>query len=212
MRKLTIGDVTITSIIERDGPWRAPGRDVPQGSGRAGPARRATAGGRANYDAASGKMVITYQTYVLRAAPHHPCRHLHRRGQGIPRPDGFPEAALAGWAEGRGTVLRGHRLCLLHIFTSTIRAEHRAARRALGADLPECEIRLPQARIRRLDATKAAEERPAAAAMSIASIAADRPRPRRCWWMTFPARRPHHHPADAGAFALPLLRAYPQRR
>ncbi len=22
MRKLTIGDVTITSIIERDGPWR----------------------------------------------------------------------------------------------------------------------------------------------------------------------------------------------
>ena len=24
MKKLTIGDVTITSIIERDGPWRKP--------------------------------------------------------------------------------------------------------------------------------------------------------------------------------------------
>ena len=29
MRKLTIGDVTITSIIERDGPWRAPGQMFP---------------------------------------------------------------------------------------------------------------------------------------------------------------------------------------
>ena len=56
MRKLTIGDVTITSIIERDGPWRAPGQMFPNA-----PAEQIEATLRElepeTYDAASGKTV-----------------------------------------------------------------------------------------------------------------------------------------------------------
>jgi len=69
MRKLTIGDVTITSIIERDGPWRAPGQMFPNA-----PAEQIEATLRElepeTYDVASGKMVITYQTYVVRTPRH----------------------------------------------------------------------------------------------------------------------------------------------
>ena len=69
MRKLTIGDVTITSIIERDGPWRAPGQMFPNA-----PADQIEATLKElepeTYDVASGKMVITYQTYVVRTPRH----------------------------------------------------------------------------------------------------------------------------------------------
>ena len=69
MRKLTIGDVTITSIIERDGPWRAPGQMFPDA-----PAEQIEATLKElepeTYDVASGKMVITYQTYVVRTPRH----------------------------------------------------------------------------------------------------------------------------------------------
>ena len=71
MRKLTIGDVTITSIIERDGPWRAPEAMFPKAA--AAPdllAERLKEVEPETYDAASGRMVITYQTYVVRT-PHH---------------------------------------------------------------------------------------------------------------------------------------------
>jgi glyoxylase-like metal-dependent hydrolase (beta-lactamase superfamily II) len=69
MRKLTIGDVTITSIIERDGPWRAPGQMFPNA-----PADQIEATLKElepeTFDVASGKMVITYQTYVVRTLRH----------------------------------------------------------------------------------------------------------------------------------------------
>ena len=71
MRKLTIGDVTITSIIERDGPWRAPEQMFPKAA--AAPdllAERLKEVEPETYDPATGKMVITYQTYVVRT-PHH---------------------------------------------------------------------------------------------------------------------------------------------
>jgi hypothetical protein len=88
MRKLTIGDVTITSIIERDGPWRAPGQMFPNA-----PADQIEATLKElepeTFDVASGKMVITYQT------PYDSGGYLHRRRQGLSRADGFPEAALA---------------------------------------------------------------------------------------------------------------------
>ena len=69
MRTLTIGDVTITSIIERDGPWRKP-EDM-------FPAYEPAIGGRhlaeldpVVFDAASGRLVITYQTFVVRTPRH----------------------------------------------------------------------------------------------------------------------------------------------
>jgi glyoxylase-like metal-dependent hydrolase (beta-lactamase superfamily II) len=97
MRKLTIGDVTITSIIERDGPWRAPGQMFPNA-----PAEQIEATLRElepeTYDAVSGKMVITYQTYVVRT-PRHTILVDTCTGEdkGYPAPMDFPKQP---WLDG----------------------------------------------------------------------------------------------------------------
>jgi glyoxylase-like metal-dependent hydrolase (beta-lactamase superfamily II) len=97
MRKLTIGDVTITSIIERDGPWRAPGQMFPNA-----PADQIEATLKElepeTYDAASGKMVITYQTYVVRT-PRHTILVDTCTGEdkGYPAPMDFPKQP---WLDG----------------------------------------------------------------------------------------------------------------
>jgi glyoxylase-like metal-dependent hydrolase (beta-lactamase superfamily II) len=97
MRKLTIGDVTITSIIERDGPWRAPGQMFPNA-----PADQIEATLKElepeTYDVASGKMVITYQTYVVRT-PRHTILVDTCTGEdkGYPAPMDFPKQP---WLDG----------------------------------------------------------------------------------------------------------------
>src|SRR5690348_6971933 len=69
MHQIRIGDVTIASIIERDGPWRPirnmfPGADVEL-------ARRYLAEMEPFlYDAASDKLILPYQTFLVRT-PHH---------------------------------------------------------------------------------------------------------------------------------------------
>jgi glyoxylase-like metal-dependent hydrolase (beta-lactamase superfamily II) len=69
MQRLHIGAVSIDSIIERDGPWRAPAAMFPACDPAA--AQRHLAAMPAQvFDPASGKMVITYQTFVVRT-PHH---------------------------------------------------------------------------------------------------------------------------------------------
>ena len=69
MRKLTIGDVTITSIVERDGPWRTPEEMFPKYNPEIG--RRHLADlDPVVFDPASGRMVITYQTFVVRTPRH----------------------------------------------------------------------------------------------------------------------------------------------
>src|SRR5512139_158627 len=99
MRKLTIGDVTITSIIERDGPWRAPEAMFPKAA--AAPdllAQRLKEVEPETYDAASSKMVITYQTYVVRT-PHHTILVDTCTGEdkGWPAPMDFPKQP---WLDG----------------------------------------------------------------------------------------------------------------
>jgi glyoxylase-like metal-dependent hydrolase (beta-lactamase superfamily II) len=69
MRQITIGDVTITSIIERDGPWRAPEAMFPGYDPERGRAYLAELD-PVVFDPASGKMVITYQTFVVRTPKH----------------------------------------------------------------------------------------------------------------------------------------------
>ena len=69
MRQLTIGDVTITSIIERDGPWRKPEEMFPAYDPEIG-RRHLAALDPEVFDPVSGKMVITYQTYVVRTPKH----------------------------------------------------------------------------------------------------------------------------------------------
>jgi glyoxylase-like metal-dependent hydrolase (beta-lactamase superfamily II) len=69
MQSLTIGDVTITSIIERDGPWRKPGDMFPDYDPEIGRRHLATLD-REVFDPVTGRMVITYQTFVVRTPRH----------------------------------------------------------------------------------------------------------------------------------------------
>ena len=69
MKTLTIGDVTITSIIERDGPWRKP-QDMFPAYDEAIAKRHLADLDPVCFDAASGRMVITYQTFVVRTPKH----------------------------------------------------------------------------------------------------------------------------------------------
>src|SRR3712207_9214065 len=69
MRAITIGDVTITSVIERDGPWRTPEAMSPACNTEV--VRRHLAEmDPVVFDPASGRMVITYQTFVVRTPRH----------------------------------------------------------------------------------------------------------------------------------------------
>jgi len=65
MRTVEIGDVTITSIVERDGPWRRPEDMFPAYDPDIG-RRHLGELDREVFDPVSGRLVITYQTYVVR--------------------------------------------------------------------------------------------------------------------------------------------------
>ena len=69
MQTLTIGDVTITSIIERDGPWRTPQEMFPDYDPTVGRQHLAELD-PVVFDPTSGKIVITYQTFVVRTPKH----------------------------------------------------------------------------------------------------------------------------------------------
>lgn len=69
MQQITIGDVTISSIVERDGPWRAPEAMFPDFDPVIG-ARHLREMDPVVYDAASNRMIITYQTFVVRTPKH----------------------------------------------------------------------------------------------------------------------------------------------
>ena len=69
MQTLAIGDVTITSIIERDGPWRTPQDMFPAYDPIVGRQHLAELD-PAVFDPTSGKIVITYQTFVVRTPKH----------------------------------------------------------------------------------------------------------------------------------------------
>ena len=69
MRQLQIGDVTITSIVERDGPWRKPETMFPAYDAAVAAEHFKTMEPEV-FDHASGRMVITYQTFVVRTPKH----------------------------------------------------------------------------------------------------------------------------------------------
>jgi glyoxylase-like metal-dependent hydrolase (beta-lactamase superfamily II) len=69
MHKLQIGDVTIASIIERDGPWRPIENMFPTCDPEL--ARKHLAEMEPFvWDAASGKLIMPYQTFVVRTPRH----------------------------------------------------------------------------------------------------------------------------------------------
>jgi glyoxylase-like metal-dependent hydrolase (beta-lactamase superfamily II) len=65
MRALQVGDVTITSIVERDGPWRRPEDMFPTYDPVIGKRHLAELEPFI-FDSATGRLVITYQTFVVR--------------------------------------------------------------------------------------------------------------------------------------------------
>lgn len=69
MRPLQIGDVSITSLVERDGPWRRP-EDFFLDYDSAAQAGNVAGLAPEVFDRDSGKMVITYQTFVIRTGKH----------------------------------------------------------------------------------------------------------------------------------------------
>ena len=97
MQELRIGDVTITSIVERDGPWRTPEAMFPAYDKAVG-ARHLAEIDPVFYDPASGKMMITYQTFVVRT-PHHTILVDTCTGEdkGYPAPMDFPKQP---WLDG----------------------------------------------------------------------------------------------------------------
>ena len=97
MREIQIGDVTITSIIERDGPWRTPEVMFPGYDPEIGRAHLAALDPEV-YDPASNQMIITYQTFVVRT-PHHTILVDTCTGEdkGYPAPMDFPKQP---WLDG----------------------------------------------------------------------------------------------------------------
>jgi glyoxylase-like metal-dependent hydrolase (beta-lactamase superfamily II) len=91
MRQITIGDVTVTSIIERDGPWRKPEAMFPDFDPVAGHKHLAEMEPFV-YDAASGMLIMPYQTFVVRT-PHHTILIDTCTGEdkGFPPPFDFPK-------------------------------------------------------------------------------------------------------------------------
>jgi len=69
MKTLQFGDVTITSIIEREGPWRKPGDMFPLYTEEVGLKHLATLDPEV-FDRETGKMLITYQTFVVKTKHH----------------------------------------------------------------------------------------------------------------------------------------------
>jgi glyoxylase-like metal-dependent hydrolase (beta-lactamase superfamily II) len=69
MQQISIGDVTISSIIERDGPWRKPEDMFLKYDAEVGRRHLATLDPFV-YEAATNRLVITYQTFVVRTPKH----------------------------------------------------------------------------------------------------------------------------------------------
>ena len=101
MQTLKIGDVTITSIIERDGPWRKP-EDMFVGYDHEVGKRHLAEMDSEVFDPPSGRMVITYQTFVVRTPKHtilvDTCTG---EDKGYPPPMDFPKQP---WLDGFGAA------------------------------------------------------------------------------------------------------------
>lgn len=69
VRPQRIGEVTVSSIVERDGPWRSPEAMFPEGDKATALAHLATMEPFL-YDAESDRLVLTYQSYVVRTRHH----------------------------------------------------------------------------------------------------------------------------------------------
>src|SRR5437868_2305004 len=120
MQTLKIGDVSITSIIERDGPWRKPEEMFPAYDPQVG-RRHVAELDSFVFDQASGRMVITYQTFVVRTPKHtilvDTCTG---EDKGYPAPMDFPKQP---WLDGfRAAGLRFEQVD--YVFCTHLHIDH----------------------------------------------------------------------------------------
>jgi hypothetical protein len=149
MKQITIGDVTIDAVIERDGPWRRPQDFFPAYDDAVFKHHLKTMEPEV-FDATSGKMVITYQTFVVRT-PRYTILVDTCTGEDKGHPPPFDFPGKERWRNelfALGVSYEKRRLRVLHPSPHRPhRLEHHTAGRTLGADLPECQVHLPQRRI-----------------------------------------------------------------
>jgi glyoxylase-like metal-dependent hydrolase (beta-lactamase superfamily II) len=97
MREIRIGDVSIASIVERDGPWRPINNMFPTAD-LAVARKHLSKMDPVVFDTVSEKLVITYQTFVVRTPKHNilidTCTGEHK---GYAAPMDFPKAP---WLDG----------------------------------------------------------------------------------------------------------------
>ena len=98
MRQIKIGEITIDAVIERDGPWRKPDDFFPAFDQAIFDAHLPSMEPEV-FDPVSGKLVMTYQTFVV-STPHHTilvdtCTGEHKD---LPAPFDFP--GKERWREG----------------------------------------------------------------------------------------------------------------
>ena len=210
MKQLRIGDITIDAVIEREGPWRRPQDFFPAYDEAVFRHHLATMEPEV-FDAAPGMMVITYQTFVVRT-PHHTILVDTCTGEdkGHPPPFDFPaRSAGATNCSRSGSASRASTTCSARIFTSTIPAGTRCCVTAAGCR---------PSRTRNTCFTRGeyaaweaehAQRRQSARQCVPRQLPADRgSRPGAAGRRRLRARRHHHADADAGPFALPLLRQH----
>ena len=120
MHTLKIGDVTITSIIERDGPWRKPEDMFPAYDAVLG-RRHLTELDPVVFDAASGRMVITYQTFLVRTPKHtvliDTCTG---EDKGYPAPFDFPKQPWLDNIKAAGVDFTD----ITHVFCTHLHIDH----------------------------------------------------------------------------------------
>ncbi len=210
MKQLRIGDITIDAVIEREGPWRRPQDFFPAYDDAVFKHHLPTMEPEV-FDAALGMMVITYQTFVVRT-PRYTILVDTCTGEDKGHPPPFDFPGKERWRNelfALGISLREGRLCVLHPSSHRpYRLEHHVARRPLGADVPECEIRLSQTRIRGLGSGERQRRQSARHGIPRQLPADRRSRPGAAGRRRLRAGRYRDADADAGAFALPLLRQH----
>ena len=202
MKQLTIGDITITSIIERDGPWRKPEDMFPAYDPDIG-RRHLAALDKEVFDPVSGKMVITYQTYVVRTPKHtilvDTCTG---EDKGYPPPMDFPKQP---WLDGfRAAGLRFEdidvfctHLHIDHTGWNTMLRNGRWVSTSRRPNTSSTKANMPRGRRK----PNAAAIGPAAVAMCGRSIASRWSRPGKRFWSTtiISSTNALVHP-DAGPF------------
>jgi hypothetical protein len=147
MQKLTIGDVTITSIIEREGPWRKPEDMFPAYDPEIG-RRHLAELDPVVFDPASGRMVITYQTFLVRT-PKHTVLIDTCTGEDKGHPPSIFPSSLGSTIFARpASASRTSRMCSAHLHIDHTPAGTRCCATGAGCRPSESEIHLPQGRIR----------------------------------------------------------------